>query len=155
MMRAELKHRRLSNVRLTSKFHLHYMGLWILLTILLCSVFTYICYRMVEQPADRIYAAGKAELDAYILGRTAFLVWSSVEVVLVSVLIVCLAIMTAHRVAGPYIRICAACEAVRKGNLDYRLKFRGYDRLETVEDAFNTMLDAIKEDRVKRDSGSA
>ena len=144
MTARDRKSRKLSSIRLTRKFHLRYMGLWIALTILLCILVTYICYRMVELPAADVYSMEPAALTEYINSRTVFLVGMLVEVIVVSALIVLLASLTAHRVAGPYIRLIAVCEALRDGDLDQRLKFRRYDNLETVETAFNAMLDNMK-----------
>ena len=53
--------------------------------------------------------------------------------------------MTGHRIAGPYIRLNAAFDELRNGNLDYRVKFRDYDHLEEVEEAFNVMAAKIQE----------
>ena len=48
MKRTGRKQRTLRNIRLTRSYHWRYMGLWIVLTVLLCGVFTYVCYRVIE-----------------------------------------------------------------------------------------------------------
>lgn len=138
--------RKLSNVKLTRQFHWRYMGLWVVLTISLCVLFSAICYGLVEAPMADIYTLNQAELDAYLRERNLFIIGLLLEVVVVSTCVIMLAVFTAHRTAGPYLRIIAGCNALAEGDDEYRLKFRDYDRLEEVEVAFNAMLDKLRAD---------
>lgn len=59
---------------------------------------------------------------------------------------VALAIFTTNRLAGPMICLRRAFEAVRGGNLDYRLRFRRNDKhLREIETAFNEMMEVLNE----------
>lgn len=149
------KGRRLKNVWLTRRFHWHYMGLWILLTLLVCSVLTYICYLIVELPAADLYSMSQDRLDAHLKDRSIFLLGAITEAIVVSGLVILLAIVTANRVAGPYIRLMAVCNAIREGDFGQRLKFRKYDHLASVEVAFNDMLEKLMERRTQEAAGGA
>lgn len=138
------KRRSLRSVRLTRKFHWHYMGLWIVLTITLSLALNAVCYQMIEAKGVEIHTLGHHELERYLAERSAYLVGTSIQAVLTIVGIVGLGILTAHRVAGPYMRIIRAFRAVENGEFDHRLRFRTYDHLKDVEDAFNAMMDRIR-----------
>ena len=146
-MTNERQNRKLSNVRLTRSFHWRYMGLWIVISVSLCIVFSIICYQLIEEPSARLYTLNQVELEQYLHRRQAFFVGSIIEAIVLIAGVVSLAIFTAHRVAGPYIRLCAAFESVTNGNLDTRLKFRDYDHLTDVENAFNAMMESLRSHR--------
>ncbi len=67
-----------------------------------------------------------------------------IEVILISTAFIMLAKFTAHRIAGPYIRLRNTFKQVQDGDLTVRLRFRGYDRLEDTAAAFNAMMEAIE-----------
>lgn len=55
-----------------------------------------------------------------------------------------LAVFTTHRLAGPWIGVRRALEAVRDGNRSMRLRIRVSDRyVKGVERAFNEMIDTL------------
>ena len=57
-----------------------------------------------------------------------------------------LAIFTTNRVAGPLIHLRRAFEAVERGNMDRRLRFRRSDKhLRELEAAFNEIMLALRE----------
>ena len=58
--------------------------------------------------------------------------------------IVCLAKYTAHRIAGPYLRIVSVCNSIRDGDMDQVVRFRGYDRLDYVSNTMNEMIAAVR-----------
>ncbi len=68
-------------------------------------------------------------------------------------LIIYLGVITAHRVAGPHIQLQQIFEQVNSGDLEARLSFRGGDRLEDVEEAFNTMMDTLQSRIDKAENG--
>ena len=113
------------------------MGLWIVLTVTLSLALNAVCYQMIEAKGVEIHTLGQHELERYLAG-------TSIQAVLTIVGIVGLGILTAHRVAGPYMRIIRAFRAVENGEFDHRLRFRTYDHLKDVEDAFNAMMDRIR-----------
>jgi len=58
--------------------------------------------------------------------------------------LVALAIFTTHRLAGPWIAVKRALDAVRDGNRATRLRIRANDRhVKSVERAFNEMIAAL------------
>jgi methyl-accepting chemotaxis protein len=69
----------------------------------------------------------------------------AVQTVLTVLAVVALAVFTTHRLAGPWIAVRRACEAVRDGNLSLRLRIRASDvHVKNVERAFNEMIDALE-----------
>ena len=57
-----------------------------------------------------------------------------------------LAVFTTHRIAGPWIAVRRALDAVRDGNLDYDLRIRSLDpQIKNVEASFNQMLATLRE----------
>ncbi len=56
------------------------------------------------------------------------------------------AVLTAHRIAGPNIKMIKVCRAIAEGDTEMTLKFRADDRLEELEEAFNTMVAALRKD---------
>jgi len=76
-----------------------------------------------------------------------------VEIVFFILAIIGMGVMTAHRIAGPYIRLKAVFDEVGSGNLDCRLKFRKYDRLDHLEEAFNRMMDSLQQKKVTGGNG--
>ncbi len=57
-----------------------------------------------------------------------------------------LAIFTTNRVAGPFIYLKRSFEAVERGDMDRRLRFRRKDKhLRELETAFNEMMVALAE----------
>jgi methyl-accepting chemotaxis protein len=140
----EQKYKRsLRSVRLTRKFHFRYMGLWMLLAfcqVLILNFFLYLHFR--EGWELNAWGAGlEAEYAAL---RTQATVAMAAEVVFFTLAIVGMGIMTAHRIAGPYLRLKATFKDVGDGNLSSRLRFRQYDGLEDVEQAFNEMMDKLR-----------
>ena len=146
--------RNLSNVRLTAKYHYRHMALWIVLT--LCFLLALNVY-FYEWLAMQLRAASHSPSDPegyYLLMRPILLVGLAVEFVLFAFGIVALAQVTSHRIAGPYLRIQKVCQEIRDGNIECRLKFRNYDHIEEVEDAFNQMMEALRASRTGSGSGA-
>ncbi|NQT92658.1 MAG: hypothetical protein HQ559_07850, partial [Lentisphaerae bacterium] len=91
-----------------------------------------------------VRALGTIFHEAYVAMRHMFVVALVIEISLFTFAFVCLAKLTAHRIAGPYIRLRQVFESVGKGDFQQSLKFRDYDRLEEVEEAFNAMMVGIR-----------
>jgi len=144
-MKSGASQRRLSNVKLTRKHHFRYMGLWIFLTAGFVIVLNLVLYLYVEERWGGMASLSRPFHQEYIAIRSTFVGSLVIEAVLFIVGIVGLAMFTAHRVAGPYIRLRSVCNSVSGGNLQQRLKFRDYDHLEEVEEAFNKMMDHMLE----------
>jgi len=78
-----------------------------------------------------------------------------VEIVFFILAIIGMGIMTAHRIAGPYVRLRSVFNEVGGGNMDCRLRFRSYDGLEDLEAAFNRMMDTLQgKQKAGGDSGA-
>ena len=65
-----------------------------------------------------------------------------------------LAMLTAHRIAGPYIALKQTFKAIKEGDLDCRLSFRGYDQLSEVEDAFNQLMNDLQRKIYEKEGGN-
>ena len=136
--------RKLSNMRLTKRHHFSYMGLWAVISVCLVVVLNLILYLLIEERWGGLHSLDNIFHQQYIAGRRAFVIAMAIETFLFIVAFVSLARFTAHRIAGPYIRLRIVFDAVRNGNLQQRLTFRDYDHLEELAQAFNDMMSAIR-----------
>jgi methyl-accepting chemotaxis protein len=68
----------------------------------------------------------------------------TVETIVFIIIAAIISIITSNHFAGPISRIREAMNAVRAGNLDYRIKIRKGDDLIDVVGEFNNMLDGIQ-----------
>lgn len=128
-----------SGLRFTLPYVLNFAGLWLIVTIaaiLVAAVSSYLTF--VNRP-------GASGLRAALI----------IQTVLSILAVVALAVFTTHRVAGPWVAVKRALEAIRDGNFDYRLRMRGRDpRLQDVEIAFEQMVTSLRE-RIPREIGPA
>ncbi|MEI6148671.1 MAG: HAMP domain-containing protein [bacterium] len=143
--------RRLSNVKLTSKFHFRYLGLWVLITVALIAVAGLLLFLLAEEHWSALYTLDTKFQDNYMMQRQAMAMALGFGALMLSAAIMVLAKTTAHRIAGPYIKLQRVFEAVRDGNFDQELKFRQYDHLEELAAAFNEMMTEVRS-RVKKEN---
>lgn len=143
-MTMEHSKRRLSNVRLTKGYYLRYMGLWIVVTLALIAVANLLIYLLTEEHWSTLYALDTQFSDVYSMQRRMMVSMLGIEMFALSAAIVVLAKFTAHRIAGPYIKLRHVFDSVRQGNLDQELHFRKSDHLEEVEKAFNDMMVEVR-----------
>jgi hypothetical protein len=118
-----------TGVRHTLPFVGRFAGLWLLVTtaaVLVAAGSTWLLF------SER---SGDASLGNAL----------AVQTVLTVLAVGALAIFTTHRLAGPWIAVRRACEAVRDGNLDDDLRIRSQDiHIRNVERAFNEMLASLR-----------
>ena len=144
-MKRHRSDRKLANIRLTRKHHLPYMGLWIFLSVALVLAFNVMVYLHVESRFGSHLFEQTVVQTEYLRSRQAFVLALTVESFLAITAVVFLAILTAHRIGGPYIRLVQVFKEVESGNMEQRLKFREYDRLEVVEAAFSRMMESLQQ----------
>jgi nitrogen fixation/metabolism regulation signal transduction histidine kinase len=131
------------NVRLTKRFHFRYFGLWVLLCaglIVLTDVALFEFIRGQRQDAE--VWARLFEKDYRII-QGAFIGTMVCISVFMSAAVILLAVITAHRIAGPFIRLLTTFRAVKDGDMSQRLRFRQYDRLDGLARDFNEMMDSL------------
>lgn len=143
-MTSSASQRRISNVRLTRKFHYRYLGLWVVLGIALVLSLNVVLYLFAEERWGALYAVDATMHEQFVAARHTIAWALGLETLLFALGIITLAKFTAHRIAGPYIRLGRAFDAVRDGELDHRLVFRRYDRLEDLERKFADMMAAVR-----------
>lgn len=125
--------RSLKNLEKTSKHHVQYMSIWLALTcgnLLICylAAILYFFLAMVhgsEVNVNFVIMSLTVALCIAVIG----VVWS--------------ALMTAHRLAGVHIKLAQTFHRVADGERDVELKFRSYDKLESVEAAFAEFVKAV------------
>ena len=145
MTNGQTKHKRsLANVRLTRKYHFAYMGLWMFISACLVLALNLVLYLYAEERWGGPYSLAQSFHQEYVALRRVFLMALAVEALCFIVATTALAVLTAHRIAGPYIRLQNTFHAVRDGDLSLKLKFRDYDHLEDVERAFDEMMGALR-----------
>jgi nitrogen fixation/metabolism regulation signal transduction histidine kinase len=132
---ARLKRIRGLGVRHTLRYVLPFSGLWLVVTIAAMVVFGITCY-LVASASPLLDDAAQNRLALVLAAQTVFLVLA----------VIGLAVFTTHRLAGPYIAILRAFEAVKNGDLERPLRFRRSDQhLRDVETAFDEMMAALRE----------
>jgi len=130
-----------AGVKHTIPFIGRYSGLWLVVTIGAIVVASWTSYLVF---ADRFEGTGR-EFFSLLLLQTGLIVAA----------VIGLAVFTTHRLAGPWIAIRRAIDAVKQGDYDYDLKIRTVDRyLKGVETSFNEMTARIRSDLV-RDADTA
>jgi len=135
--------RSIRNVGLTRDYHFRYLGLWAAVAMSLvvcCNVVLFLWIQEHFMGIGDILSDGHirvVEFQNYLVGALI------IETLVFGIGIVALAKLTAHRIAGPYLRLRRTFELVRDGKLDTRLSFRDYDHLDDVAKTFNEMLDAL------------
>jgi HAMP domain-containing protein len=144
MTTAGHKKRSLKNLRLTEKYRFQYLGHWMLVCFLFLVLLNVAIYAVYEQiwllqaPAGVNFAVERMHHNMQVAGTLIAISG------FFGMAILLLAIFTAHRIGGPFIALKRTMAAVEQGNYKIRLHFRGYDKLDDVEAAFNTMMDALQ-----------
>ena len=138
--------RRLSNVHLTRRYRLAYMGLWVAVTMLLVVAMNAVLYLYIEERWGAVGTLSNAYYQQYVAIRTWFVFALAIETAVFGFGIFGLAATTTHRVAGPYFRLKAVFKEVENGNYQQGLSFRKYDKLEDVAEAFNAMMETVRRD---------
>ncbi len=122
------------NLSLTKKFRSPYFGPWVTGSIILLgSAYTLIVVSVLLTPATLLPGDAPVVLLA---GAAATIVLSAA--------ILTLGAAGAHRIGGVHIKLEQAFRSVAEGDFEYRLQFRRSDRLDSVAEAFNAMLEGVK-----------
>jgi nitrogen fixation/metabolism regulation signal transduction histidine kinase len=145
--------RKLFSFKHTSKFHFRYMGLWVLVSVSLVVLANVLLFLLVEEHWRELYTLDTQFQDQYMAQRQMMGMALGFEALLFSIAMVVLAKSTAHRIAGPYIKLKQVFNSVREGNLNQELHFRKYDHLEELEEAFNGMMAELRA-QVRKDSAN-
>lgn len=136
--------RRLKNLCLTEKYRFQYLGHWVLVCFLFLVLLNLCLYALYEQvwldhapagldfPVERMHH--NMQVAGLLVAVSAFF----------GMAILLLSIFTAHRIGGPFIALKRTMAQIEKGDWTARLRFRRYDKLEDVEQAFNSMMDALQ-----------
>lgn len=134
--------RSLRNIVLTAKHHNAYLGNWVLISLsLLGFVYLLILYHL--------HSLSQSELAPHLLG---VVVGATILAGVLAGLVGVYGVLTAHRIAGVHIKIKNVLDQVKEGRLDTRVRFRAYDKLDEVEQAFNSMMDVLQT-RLERAEG--
>jgi hypothetical protein len=122
-----------SGLRHTLPYFIRYALLWLVVTVtavLVASLTTYLLF------VERVGEAGAAGFRQALVILTVLTVSA----------VVALAVFTTHRLAGPWIAVQRALDAVRDGDLHAQLRFRASDpRFQAVEVSFEQMLANLRE----------
>lgn len=123
------------SMQMTSKYHLSYMAVWLLISLGLVMA----CYAQGLLFFYLAHYAGPGEgmnLNLVFLGATlialavgAGVIWKGFQ--------------TAHRLAGVHIKLVNTFNRIAGGEPNVTLRFRAYDRLDNLEAAFQAMMDSL------------
>jgi len=143
-MRVKRSRRKFSNVKLTQKWHAQYLGWWVVLSLVLVLLLDAAVYVSFEQMWNSFVPQGADPAFERAYRQTQVIAVLVVTTLIFSAAILLLAVLTSHRIAGPYLRLMRTFEQVAQGDFNQRLKFRDYDNLDDVADAFNAMMDELE-----------
>jgi len=135
--------RKLSSLAQTKKYHLTYFGPFLFVVICFILLANVALYLYFEEHCRRNHVPDRAP-ETYAAVRKIFIGFLVIEVVTTTAGLGFLAAVTAHRIAGAFIKLENAFNEVKQGNLEHRLTFRSYDRLEELEEAFNSMMEELE-----------
>lgn len=122
-----------TGIRFTLPYVLRFSGVWILVTTVVVIVFGVTSYLVMF---DRLSADARGDLILVLTIQTALAILA----------VILLAVFSTHRLAGPLVGIRRAMEDVKAGDLNRQLRFRRSDpHLEEIENAFNEMMEAIRQ----------
>ncbi len=143
-MNARPSVRNLKSVRLTAHLHWHYMGLGFILSLVFIVAICFTMGTLILIQSD-LFNLLEEDLAVKIGAMHRHLVLlAGLEILFYLIGLVALSILTAHRIAGPYLALKRTFAQIREGDLNARLHFRKYDNLDDVAVSFNTMMDAVK-----------
>lgn len=144
-MTAKAHHqRKLKNVKFTEQYRFQYMGLWMVVCFFLIALLDVTVFLLYEQLTLLAHPEGVEVELGLGLGQSASIIAILLLTSVCGFAVVALAVFTAHRIGGPYIALKRTMDAIREGDLNRRLKFRDYDKLEDLEAAFNSMMDSLQ-----------
>lgn len=124
------------NMQMTSKYHFSYMAVWLLVSVgLLMAAYAACLFYFYL----RHYVLPETQFDL-----TLYSVILSVFVVIVAAVTIWKGFNTAHRLAGVHIKLAQTFDRVASGETGVELRFRSYDRLTHLEDAFRDMLETLQ-----------
>ena len=126
--------RSLKNISKTKRFHWLYMGSLITTTILV----------LVVTFASMLLNVSYLAMTHDHFPETQVRIALGVFALMSMTMIIGLAVLMAHRISGPHIKMIQVCNQVSGGNRSARIRFRKGDGLEDVEEAFNAMLDFLE-----------
>jgi len=137
--------RSLKNVRLTRRFHFRFFGLWIVLTSCLVVALNLLLYQLLKT-AWQTPNAGSPSYGEFSFIQQGWIILMMIVTIIFVTAIAALAMVTAHRIAGPFIKLNRTFQEIRDGDRTVRLKFRSEDRLDDLADLFNEMMQALCSD---------
>lgn len=126
--------RSIRNVVMTNKHHSTYLGNWVMM----CLSFIAIIYLLILY---HLYSLSLSDAPPQLVGVVA---GATMLAGLLAGLVGFYGVLTAHRIAGVHIKLRNVLNEVKEGNLDVRLRFRAYDKLDDVEHAFNGMMEVLQ-----------
>lgn len=98
--------------------------------------------------ADIYYTMNKAYADAgYMVSFPTFISAISTLIILKTIILITLmisvAVLVSHKLAGPIYRFEKSCEVIGTGDFSYRVNLRKGDELMELKDEFNKMLESL------------
>ena len=136
--------RKIINIQLTRQYRMRYFGWWLLLCVLIISLYEFTAYLRFEEYWSELLKYNPEYQFAHAQNRIHFLLNLASQMLMFFIGIGVLAVISTHRTAGPLLALRRTFREIRDGKIETRLKFRKYDRLTEVEDDFNEMMDALR-----------
>jgi len=93
--------------------------------------------------------AGSPSYGEFSFIQEGWIILMTIVTIIFVTAIAALAIVTAHRIAGPFIKLNHTFQEIRDGDRSARLKFRSEDQLDDLATMFNEMMQALCSDSEK------
>ncbi len=136
--------RNLKSIRLTAHLHWHYMGLGFILSLIFIVAISFTMGTLVLIQADLFNLLDEGLAVKIGAMHRHLVLLAGLQIVFYLIGLIALSILTAHRIAGPYLALKRTFAQIHDGDLNARLHFRKYDNLDDVAVSFNTMMDTLK-----------
>jgi methyl-accepting chemotaxis protein len=135
--------RNLATALKTYRAPLRFMAGWVAVSLILVALLAVALYRL-EAQAARVLVPDSSERMMELLviqNQIAVRLLIACAVMIAGVLV--LAVITAHRMSGPYVAMKRTFDRILDGDKAQRLHFRKYDQLDDVEESFNQLMDKL------------
>ena len=135
--------RNLFNSLKTYRAPLGFLAGWVVVALLLVVLLSMALYRLETQAARIMLPDTPDSVMQMLLMENQLAARLLVACIVMVTFVLMMAMITAHRMAGPYVALKRTFDLINEGDLEQRLHFRNYDRLGDVEESFNRLMDQL------------
>jgi hypothetical protein len=139
----EKRRRNMLNAFKTYRAPLRFLWGWVLVAVLLVVLLSVAFYRLETQSARIMLPDTPDSVMRMLVVENQIAARLLAACIAMSTGVLVLALITAHRMAGPYVALKRTFDLILEGDKEQRLHFRDYDKLDDVEASFNRLMDKL------------